>query len=1149
MKTNSTPASSPGSKISLLLRSPFRIGIVAALLVFFSLGALQQVSARGLNDNPPTRTLKLVADYCVVPGKVRISTVTSGGAVSYLWNTGETTPVIDVDIANIYSVVVTYSDGIKSSGTLKVADELVVNGDFSAGNSGFFTEYGYAADEAGNSELYPEGLYGVGTSGQNYHGSFYGKEHSTPEQTGNFMIVNGSTTTIGSPARQRVIWQQTAAVQPNTSYYFSAQAMNLHPSSPAQLQFEVNGVLVGTIADLNVAPKPNSDATVNISNWVRFYSNPTWNSGAATTAVIRIINLNTEASGNDFGLDDISFSTLAPFIRLVSAAGTDAQTTCMDAPITPIVYSIGSDSLGHSILNLPPGITASFEVPNYVTLSGTPTAAGLYTYTITTTGTCNPVSVTGTMNIPSIWNTWTGSVSTDWSNANNWSCGTVPTAITNAKIPTGVTNMPKLSAASVCKMLDLQTSTSLSLNGYSFINYGGVIGTGKFRGSSLSNLTIDAPGTSSTIKFSQTGSSNALNELTILGSNTQVTLGSKLAIYGVLAPQNGNLTISDTLTLKSTSTATARVDAVTGALSYDGAGKVTVERYFPARRSWRLVTSPLAKSASIFDSWQNGGKYSVGKGTYVSGASATNPVCENGLDWSPQNNASLKVNVNLAPVTNTRVSLSKNLADSSDNIGYFIFVRGDRDPANTSVALSNNTTLSSTGKLQTGKQVFTASSSKNGFTFIGNPYASPVDFDKVVLNNIKSHFWVWDPYLNTEQGGFILVEKTSPGVYQMIPNSPGGLNQVLQSSQAFFVETATAGPASVTFQESAKLASSANLNAFRPMGSSASFRSSLYHLNEDSSTLLLDGVLALFDSSFNKAVDEDDVLKQNNPKEMLSLLRDSKTLALERRPAPTSADTLFLKITKTTKRKYSLAFEPTTLDPLLTAFLEDSYTGQKTVLSTSAPSMYNFEINTDSASAAATRFKVLFKLAETLPLSFRSISARKQDENVAVEWTVANELDTKSYDVERSADGVNFKSMASKIVAGSTGGSSNYQWIDQSPLDGNNYYRVRSNDRDGKTSYTRTVLVKMGSLESAMAISPNPVTGNTIGLTFRNQPAGIYQAVLINAVGQTMLTKSFNHVSGNNREVINTMNLVAGVYQLQLTGPDQHMVSMKLIAE
>ena len=131
----------------------------------------------------------------------------------------------------------------------------MVNGDFSAGNTGFFTEYGYAADGAGNSELYPEGLYGVGTSGQNYHSSFYGKEHSTPAQTGNFMIVNGSTTTIGSPARQRVIWQQTATVQPNTSYYFSAQAMNLHPSSPAQLQFEVNGVLVGTVADLSVAPK------------------------------------------------------------------------------------------------------------------------------------------------------------------------------------------------------------------------------------------------------------------------------------------------------------------------------------------------------------------------------------------------------------------------------------------------------------------------------------------------------------------------------------------------------------------------------------------------------------------------------------------------------------------------------------------------------------------------------------------------------------------------------------------------------------------------------------------------------------------------------------------------------------------------------
>ena len=55
---------------------------------------------------------------------------------------------------------------------------------------------------------------------------------------------------------------------------------------------------------------------VNLANWERFYygSSNGWNSGSATTAVIRIIDLNANLNGNDFGLDDISFATLSPFL-------------------------------------------------------------------------------------------------------------------------------------------------------------------------------------------------------------------------------------------------------------------------------------------------------------------------------------------------------------------------------------------------------------------------------------------------------------------------------------------------------------------------------------------------------------------------------------------------------------------------------------------------------------------------------------------------------------------------------------------------------------------------------------------------------------------------------------------------------------------
>jgi len=286
--------------------------------------------------NPKPEPL-VTADYCTYRPKVRLTT---GTYSSYLWNTGATTQSIDVDVAGIFTVTVTSANGCTGTASIQVADELVVNGNFSSGNSGFTTGYTYTANVAGNVELYPEGYYGVGTSAVDYHNNFHGRDHTTGN--GNFLIVNGSTS-----VPIKTIWQETVTVVPNTDYYFSAWAMNVNPGSPARLQFEVNGVLVGSVADLSTAPKPASEAAVALSNWVRFYSTPMWNSGATTTAIIRIRNLNTDPSGNDFGIDDISFGTLASVPFTFTASNNSPKcsresvqlSSTVAGGVQPIVYT------------------------------------------------------------------------------------------------------------------------------------------------------------------------------------------------------------------------------------------------------------------------------------------------------------------------------------------------------------------------------------------------------------------------------------------------------------------------------------------------------------------------------------------------------------------------------------------------------------------------------------------------------------------------------------------------------------------------------------------------------------------------------------------------------------------------------------------
>jgi hypothetical protein len=360
----------------------------------------------------PSPIITLSADYCSFAGRVELIASSSVPGTTWVWNNGATTSNVIVALAGLYSVTATSPDGCTASASISVAEELVVDGSFTnfiPSSPNFLTEYiqnqNYYVNGNGATGLWPEGYYAVnvnanGTTTTNppgYHTAFYGRDH-TNNAVGprNFLMVNGGAL-IGSPLRQPIIWEQTVTVEPNTDYYFSAWAMNLNPGSPAKLQFEINGELVGTILDLNTAPKPTSGAQVGLDNWREFRSDPSWSSGSATQAVIRIINLNTNQGGNDFALDDISFGTLSPFIRLTSAVGTDdSQVVCENSPIIDIEYAVGGGLAGPVVDNLPPGVNSVWNGVN-LRFSGSPTVAGTYNYTVFTTGACLQVQASGTI--------------------------------------------------------------------------------------------------------------------------------------------------------------------------------------------------------------------------------------------------------------------------------------------------------------------------------------------------------------------------------------------------------------------------------------------------------------------------------------------------------------------------------------------------------------------------------------------------------------------------------------------------------------------------------------------------------------------------------------------------------------------------------
>ena len=130
---------------------------------------------------------------------------------------------------------------------------------------------------------------------------------------------------------------------------------------------------------------------------------------------------------------------------LTSAVGTDNQTVCISTALTSIRYST-TGATGATFSGLPAGVTGGWAA-NVVTISGTPTAAGTFNYTITSSGGCGPVTQTGTITVtPNNTIVLSSAVGTD----NQTICISTPltnitytttgaTGATFASLPAGVT--------------------------------------------------------------------------------------------------------------------------------------------------------------------------------------------------------------------------------------------------------------------------------------------------------------------------------------------------------------------------------------------------------------------------------------------------------------------------------------------------------------------------------------------------------------------------------------------------------------------------------------------------------------------------------------------------------------------------------------
>ena len=304
----------------------------------------------------------------------------------------------------------------------------------------------------------------------------------------------------------------------------------------------------------------------------------------------------------------------------------------------------------------------------------------------------------------------------------------------------------------------------------------------------------------------------------------------------------------------------------------------------------------------------------------------------------------------------------------------------------------------------------------------------------------------------------------------------------------------------------------------------------------------------MFDNSYPDSVDlTEDAPKMTNFEESLSLLRNSHVLSLEKKKPLTAEDTIFYSITNTAQKAYTLEFIAANLDQTgLTGIIKDSYTATSTPLNMNGSTVLNFTINSNAASQNAKRFMIVFRPSSVLALEFTNLKATQQQNGIMLTWSVANENGITQYEVQKSTDGTDFTTIGTV----SADGAASYNWLDQNPVDGENYYRIVAVQANGSLSYSNIVNVETAKGAPAITAYPNPVTGGTVSLQLTNMPAGTYDVRLVDNIGQVVMVKSIIHPGGSSAQTLQLGNYLAkGNYNLQVIKPDNTTNNINLLIQ
>lgn len=167
----------------------------------------------------------------------------------------------------------------------------------------------------------------------------------------------------------------------------------------------------------------------------------------------------------------------------------------------------------------------------------------------------------------------------------------------------------------------------------------------------------------------------------------------------------------------------------------------------------------------------------------------------------------------------------------------------------------------------------------------------------------------------------------------------------------------------------------------------------------------------------------------------------------------------------------------------------------------------------------------------TLPLTLSDFYGQKQMDKVVLQWQTSMEENVKQFIIERSSDGNTYKAIGQVAAVGNSNTIQHYSFADQSPFTStNNFYRLKMQDVDGNSKYSKILIIKFGGeLTANMQLFPNPVKD----ILQVQIPAGLNGSISLQIIDMSGRIVRKNNIASDGNALstsIDVSNMQPGLY-------------------